>query len=195
VAIDGADNLYIADFGDYEIRKVTPDGTITTIAGTGTKCQAAPACGDGGLATSAQMQPYGVAVDSRGNVYIGDFGDNEVRKVAGGTISRGPAGPVGAPGAPGYDGRLVLVAYSAPANRGHITVRYALTNSAQVTLSVQAARAHRTIIAHSHGHEGLGVLNWNERIRGKHVRHGRYTLIVTATIAGRDASSAIRVSL
>ena len=67
---------------------MTPAGTIKTIAGDGTRCQAAPACGDGGPATEAQLLPVGVAVDAAGSVYIGDFGDNEVRKVSGGVISR-----------------------------------------------------------------------------------------------------------
>jgi hypothetical protein len=89
----------------------------------------------------------------------------------------------------------VLVAYSARADRGHLTVRYALTSSAQITLSVLSARVHRTTVARSNGHAGLGALSWNERIRGRRVRHGHYILTVTATAAGRHASSVIRVSL
>ncbi len=88
VAVDHAGDVYIADFGDNEIRKVTPTGMISTIAGNGAQCHTAPSCGDGGPATSAQLEPDGVAVDGSGNVYIGDFGDNEVRKVSDGTISR-----------------------------------------------------------------------------------------------------------
>src|SRR5258708_6907746 len=63
--------------------------TIWTIAGNGTACSTSPACGDGGPATSAQLNtPQGVAVDAAGNVYITDASDNEVRKVSpSGTIS------------------------------------------------------------------------------------------------------------
>ena len=79
VAVDGAGNLYIADFGNDRIRKVSPSGTITTIAGTGNSGYS----GDGGLATSAQIsQAQGVAVDSAGNVYIADTGNNAIREVS-----------------------------------------------------------------------------------------------------------------
>ena len=77
------------------VRRVGGD-TITTIAGTGT----AGFVGDGGQATSAQLnQPWGVAVDTSGNVYIGDTSNNRVRKVSGGNITT-----VAGTGAPGYSG-------------------------------------------------------------------------------------------
>jgi hypothetical protein len=84
VAIDTAGDLYIADTDDQEVRKISPGGTITTVAGIhGEPCSHPPACGDGGPATSAQLsQPLGVAIDAQGNVYIADGGDNEIRKVA-----------------------------------------------------------------------------------------------------------------
>ena len=71
VAIDSAGNLYIADYGNARIRKVTTSGTITTIAGVGHVT--ASDTGDGGPAMSAELTgPYDVAVDSQGNVYIAD---------------------------------------------------------------------------------------------------------------------------
>lgn len=90
VAFDQAGDMLIADSGDAEIRKVTPSGTITTVAGNGTLCWTAPACGDGGPATQAELNdPTGVAVDQAGSVYIADPVDEEVRRVApDGTISR-----------------------------------------------------------------------------------------------------------
>ena len=81
VAVDGKGNVYIADY--QRVRKVSRGGTITTIAGTGKYGFS----GDGGLATSARLyNPYGVAVDGRGNVYIADHLNSRVRKV-----STGPA--------------------------------------------------------------------------------------------------------
>ena len=78
VAVDGQGNVYIADNGDSRVRKVNPSGTITTFAGTGS----GGFSGDGGPATSARVRgPWGVAVDGRGNVYIGDGGNSRVRKV------------------------------------------------------------------------------------------------------------------
>ena len=85
MALDPAGNLYIADFGNSRVRKVTPGGTISTYAGTGTPGFA----GDGGPATAAQLSfPQGVALDSAGNLYIADSNNNRIRKVTpGGTIS------------------------------------------------------------------------------------------------------------
>ncbi len=86
VAVDSAGNIYIADYGTARIRKVTMStGVISTVAGTGT----AGFSGDGGAATSAKINlPFGVAVDSAGNIYIADTSNNRIRKVAsGGTIS------------------------------------------------------------------------------------------------------------
>jgi sugar lactone lactonase YvrE len=76
LAVDPAGNLYIADTNNYAIRKVSPAGIITTVAGNGTSGYS----GDGGPATSAQLaSAVGMALDSAGNLY---FGDNErIRKV------------------------------------------------------------------------------------------------------------------
>ena len=92
VALDAAGNLYIADSGDYRIRKVAADSTITTVAGNG----AAGAAGDGGPATSAQLNsPSGVAWDSAGDLYIDSY-DGAIRKVGpSGTITTVATGGVG----------------------------------------------------------------------------------------------------
>jgi trimeric autotransporter adhesin len=78
VAVDSTGNLYIADSKNHRIRKVTPAGVISTVAGNGTKGYS----GDGGLATEAQLDyPIGLAVDSAGNLYIADFSIHRIRKV------------------------------------------------------------------------------------------------------------------
>ncbi|MVM31458.1 hypothetical protein GO755_15540 [Spirosoma sp. HMF4905] len=79
VAVDGAGNLFIADPNNNRIRKVATDGTITTVAGTGS----AGFSGDNGPATSAKLNnPTGVAVDATGNLFIADRDNNRIRKVA-----------------------------------------------------------------------------------------------------------------
>ena len=85
VAVDGAGNLFIADYSNNRVRKVTPSGTISTVVGNGT----AGFSGDGGPATSAELNgPSGVAVDGAGNLFIADYSNNRVRKVTpSGTIS------------------------------------------------------------------------------------------------------------
>jgi sugar lactone lactonase YvrE len=83
VAVDASGNVYIADAGNNLIRKVSTKGIMTTLAGTGAVC-ASPtsACGDGGPAKSAQFNnPYAVATDKTGNVYVADTGDNRVRAI------------------------------------------------------------------------------------------------------------------
>ena len=78
VAVDGGGNLYIADIGNNRIRKVDSTGTITTIAGTGESGFG----GDGGPANQARLyNPWGVAVDGGGNLYIADNRNNRIRKV------------------------------------------------------------------------------------------------------------------
>ncbi|MFE0062741.1 hypothetical protein [Streptomyces sp. NPDC059003] len=78
VAVDKKGNLYIADSNNHRVRKVTPNGTITTIAGTGQRGYIS----DGGPAVATSLNyPLGVAVDDAGNVYIGDAHNHRVRKV------------------------------------------------------------------------------------------------------------------
>jgi len=78
IAVDGSGDLYIADSGYAKVFRVTPDGHIWADAGTGLPGYS----GDGGLATSAELgMPYGVAVDTAGNRYITDLGNNVIRKV------------------------------------------------------------------------------------------------------------------
>jgi sugar lactone lactonase YvrE len=78
VAVDGAGNLFIADRSNHRIRKVDTSGIITTVAGTGV----GGFSGDGGPATAAQLlNPFSVAVDSVGNLFIADIGNLRIRKV------------------------------------------------------------------------------------------------------------------
>src|SRR6202142_837467 len=78
LAVDAAGNLYIAEMSNHVVRKVTTDGLITTVAGTGS----AGYSGDGGPASSAALYwPQALAVDRAGNLYIADLGVHVIRKV------------------------------------------------------------------------------------------------------------------
>jgi trimeric autotransporter adhesin len=103
VAVDSAGNIYIADWYNYRIRKVSADGVISTVAGNG--AGAGGSSGDGGRATDARIYPYGVAADSQGNVYIPD--SYRIRKVtANGVIGTVAGGGSGGDGSPATDAKL-----------------------------------------------------------------------------------------
>ena len=94
--MDAVGNIYIADSSVDRIRKVNPDGTITTVAGNGSRGFS----GDGGPATSASLRSPGLAVDAVGNLYIADAYNNRIRKV-------------------GLDGIISTVAGSGPTGFGN----------------------------------------------------------------------------
>jgi uncharacterized protein (TIGR03437 family) len=78
VFADHAGNLFVADQFNHRIRKIAPNGTISTVAGNG----AAGFSGDGGPAINAQINtPTGICADSAGNLYIADVGNQRIRKV------------------------------------------------------------------------------------------------------------------
>jgi len=77
ICIDVAGNIYVADTGNSEIRKITPQGVVTTIAGNGTA-----GLKDGKFTDSELSQPQGVALDANGNLFVGDTGNNVIRKIS-----------------------------------------------------------------------------------------------------------------
>ncbi|MBI2346069.1 MAG: thrombospondin type 3 repeat-containing protein [Deltaproteobacteria bacterium] len=83
VAVDPEGNTYIADRGNFRVRKVDTSGIITTVAGNGTHSFIGTSGphGDGGPATETEIDPYDVAVDTQGNLYIADVQNQRVRKV------------------------------------------------------------------------------------------------------------------
>lgn len=77
LAVDQGGNVYITDHFSHRVRRVSPDGIISTVAGNGSDAFS----GDGGKAVDAGMNPWGIAVDGAGNLYIADL-NNRVRKVS-----------------------------------------------------------------------------------------------------------------
>ncbi len=84
VAVDAAGNLYVADTYNATIRKIGPDGTVSTVAGSAGITGAVDLTGLNALFD----QPFGVAVDAAGNVYVADTGNSTIRRIApGGAVS------------------------------------------------------------------------------------------------------------
>jgi uncharacterized protein (TIGR03437 family) len=97
IAIDGGD-LLVADTSHGRVREITPDGTISTVAGGGSLMY--PANGDGGRAVDATMYPFDVAYDQAGNLLVADSSGPRVRKISPGGIITTVAGS----GVYGYSG-------------------------------------------------------------------------------------------
>ena len=76
VAVDFFGNVFVADLLNHRIRKITPLGVVTTVAGSGT-AQSTDSTGVGASFSS----PWGIAVDSEGTMYVGEFGGNRIRKI------------------------------------------------------------------------------------------------------------------
>jgi sugar lactone lactonase YvrE len=85
ITIDATGNVYVVDQDLHSVRKIAPDGVVTTVAGTGV----AGSSGDGGPATAARLNlPTRVTAAADGSLYIADSGNNKIRRVSpGGTIS------------------------------------------------------------------------------------------------------------
>ena len=110
IAVDGNSNIYVADADNNRVRKIAADGTITTVAGTGV----AGFSGDGGPAAAAMLnQPYGLALDAAGNLFIADLGNARVREITANgniqTVAGGGSVPAGATalGGPALDATFV----------------------------------------------------------------------------------------
>jgi sugar lactone lactonase YvrE len=188
VAVSPSGSVYIADWGDGEIRAVSRTGIISTAAGYGPACSSPPACGDGGSATHALLNaPQGVAVDSAGNLVIADTQNQELRLVT----------PAGSRPAPLRGGRTTvsLLAFQAVTTRSRVTMRYLLTGPASVVLSVRRSGGRPLVVARSAGHGGLGALVWNRKLGHTAAPAGAYQLTVTVAVGKASASSTRSVRL
>jgi hypothetical protein len=76
IAVDQVGNLYVADSGNQRIRKITPQGDVSTLAGAGQ-----PGFADGSGSTARFDAPWGIAVDQAGNLYVADTGNHRIRKI------------------------------------------------------------------------------------------------------------------
>ena len=105
VAVDGSANVYVADMNNETIRKIAPDGMVTTLAGSPGDHGNAD-----GIGTAARFfAPYGVAVDARGNIYVADSLNGTIRKITPDgmvTTLAGSAGVIGSSDGAGSSARF-----------------------------------------------------------------------------------------
>jgi len=144
VTFDAVGNLYIADFYNSRVRKITTTGIISTVAGNGT----AGFSGDGGNATSAEIEfPYGVALDAAGSLYIADGSNNRIRKVtcsvptlsvtaSAGTVCAGQAATLTASGASTYLWNISATSHTIVVTPT-ATTTYTVTGTMGVCMSIQ----------------------------------------------------------
>src|ERR1019366_8230623 len=76
VAVDSAGHVYVAEIGNHTISKITSSGVVTTLAGPA----GSPGSANGTVNVARFASPFGVAVDSAGNIDVGDSGNNTIRK-------------------------------------------------------------------------------------------------------------------
>lgn len=188
VAVDAGGTVYIADWGDNEVRAVSRHGTISRLAGTGTACAAAPACGDAGAATSALLSgPEGLAVDAGGDLYVGDTFDNEVRLI--------PASAAAPSRARSAHGSFALLAFATTVSKSAVAVHVVLSGPARVSLSVAQGKGRSLLAVHTSAAGGVTQLVWNRRLGARVAPRGRYTLTVAARYGRTLLSSTITLTL
>ncbi|MGI9545534.1 MAG: sterol desaturase family protein, partial [Cyclobacteriaceae bacterium] len=96
IVVDKLGNLYLSDFRNHSIRKISPDGQVVTFAGNGTAGDA------NGIGVAAQFNgPWGLAIDIHGNLYVADTDNNKIRKISPegevGTLAGGKEGNIDGP--------------------------------------------------------------------------------------------------
>jgi len=140
ITVDSSGNVYVADTGNDTVRMITPMGVVTTLAGS-------PGVGGGsdGTGSSANFSsPVGLAIDSLGNIYVADSGNNTIRKLASGGVVTTLAGTAGAVGS--TDGKVAGATFNSPsavavdssgniyiADTGNDTIRKIVASTGMVT--------------------------------------------------------------
>ena len=105
IAIDASGNLYVTDFGNNRIRKITPSGFVSTVAGSGVS-----GFSDGNNLDAAFRNPAGLTIDGSGDIYVADQNNKRIRKISGGQTTT-----IAGDGTDGYlDGNALSSKFSFP---------------------------------------------------------------------------------
>ena len=106
VAVDASGNVYVSESGNHRIRRITPSGLVSTLAGSGK-----PGFADGTGAEASFKSPTGIALDAVGNVYVSDTGNHQIRKITPSGVVTTLAGS----GKPGFqDGQGTKASFNVP---------------------------------------------------------------------------------
>ncbi|NBR07969.1 MAG: hypothetical protein EBT92_19710, partial [Planctomycetes bacterium] len=151
LAIDSANNIYVADFGNNRIRKIDSAGNVTTIAGTGTASSL-----DGAALSATMRGPTGIAVDSTGIVYWTDKTTSIIRKLQGGQVTTiaGSSGLTGTTDGTGSVARFNLPTFLTINNAGNLVVNDATNLSYR---QVTPAGVVTTLFNYTSGATAVGV--------------------------------------
>ncbi|MDH6145836.1 hypothetical protein P3T35_007897, partial [Kitasatospora sp. GP30] len=172
LVMDSAGTLYIADYGNHRVRKITTDGTITTIAGTGT----AGFSGDGGPGDEAQLDsPVGLALDCVGTLYISEYSGNRIRRIT-------------SPATAGLPASGTVVSWANVHSRLRMgALRESIKDGAEIHQVIAAPREHqrwRLVVA---GQEDGEVLYTFENVRSGMVLEVPDALKVHGTVVAQHA--------
>jgi streptogramin lyase len=182
VAVDGNGNVFVADTENYAIRKITPVGVVSTVAGSGTA-----GFTDGTGTTASFNQPMGVAVDSSGNIFVGDTYNHAIRKIT----PTGVVSTIAGSGSAGYvNGTGIAASFSYPGGiavdgRGNVFVPDTQTNNAIRKIDSVGGV---TTFADIGGTAVAADSNGNVFVAAGNVLHKITSTGFTSTIAGSGSS-------
>jgi sugar lactone lactonase YvrE len=153
VAVDGSGNVYVADTGNHTIRKISPAGSVSTLAGLSGQAGSS----DGSGSTARFNTPSGIAVDALNNVYVADSGNNTIRVITSGGVVRTLAGLAGQSG--NLDAFGIGARFNYPTGivvdpAGNI---YVLDSNNQSARKVSPQGSVSTIAAASTSNQGLAL--------------------------------------
>jgi len=165
LAIDAADNIYVADFNNYKIRKITSEGVVTTLAGSGTTAGTGSGNVDGNGTAAMFSGVTDVAVDGAGNVFVADGGNYKIRKITpSGEVTTFAGGTVGTNDGIGVAAQFTAIRAIAFDASGNLFITdndriRKITPTAQVTTFATGLDVSNGLAIDKQGNLILGIYN------------------------------------